>query len=372
MPSRQEFRRRYRLLQELMAAEGLAALVLVSNASAEGRGFHRYLTNIHLTSRQALGVLLPGADPIILAGNKSMQWRVRQESGIEDVRITTSSGAEVANILASNGIRSGSVGIAGLETLLRVGDYLDISLTLPDVILFDVTEHVEAILVEKSPEELDLMRESGAAADAGLEAFTRALAVGVTQFAAVAEVERVMRARGSYDTLMLMSSGPTNPFLDTPSDRVFAAGDSVICSVEVEGRHGYWIERAGMYSFGEPSELQRRLYDSCLRSLQAAAAALVPGNTAAAVARAAEDIIAADGFQVGIWSGHGIGLNVIEGLAIGQDDHTVLREGMTVALHPHVKAADGLHSAYLSETFGVSANGGVSFSTVPHEFVVVG
>jgi Xaa-Pro aminopeptidase len=372
MLSRVEFRRRYNRLQGYLAQESLQAVLLVSAASIERRGYHRYLTNVHLTSRQSVGIVLAHTSPVMLVENESQQWRVRNESGLEDVRNVPHCGTEAAKTLSAHGVRSGVVGIAGMNKIMQIGDYLELAGSLPDVELRDVTAEVDYILSEKSCEELELMRESGVVADAGLETFTRVVAIGKTQREAVAEVERTVRARGAYATLMLMSAGPTTAFLDAPSGRKFAAGDAVTCSVELEGPSGYWVERAGMYSLGEPSDTLKRLHNSCVRALHAGAEALMPGNTAGDVARAVESHVEADGFHVGMWSGHGIGLNVRECCGISRDDVTVLREGMTIALHPHVQDGDGVQSAYISETFAVSARGGVSFSGLPQEFMIVG
>jgi Xaa-Pro aminopeptidase len=58
-------------------------------------------------------------------------------------------------------------------------------------------------------------------------------------------------------------------------------------------------------------------------------------------------------------------MTMIEHPRIGEGNETELRENMVVSMHPHAITADERTCLYMQDTWLVTRDGGVPFSTVP-------
>jgi len=184
----------------------------------------------------------------------------------------------------------------------------------------------------------------------------------------VGEVERVMRGQGIYDTMILLSPGP---YLREPANHIFRAGDFIMFSIELAGPEGYWVEQGGMFMLGEPSKTHQALFTICHDAIATARGMLVPGGSVAAISKKIEAMLKDAGFQIGIWGGHGIGLDVLELPLILPHDPGILGEDMVIAIHPHVVDRETDLGAYVSEVCVVTKSGGRRMSQLPHQIRIV-
>jgi Xaa-Pro aminopeptidase len=131
-------------------------------------------------------------------------------------------------------------------------------------------------------------------------------------------------------------------------NRELRAGDLVLvhCNSYVDG---YWTDITRTYCLGEPDERQRAMYAAVSEARAAALAAIHPGARAAAVDRAARDVLTrrgfGDEFTHGI--GHNVGFSAISAeypprLHPASDD--VLAVGMTFNIEPaiYIKGYGGM------------------------------
>lgn len=120
--------------------------------------------------------------------------------------------------------------------------------------------------------------------------------------------------------------------------RLLASGDLVLvhCNSYIDG---FWTDVTRTFCLGEPDGRQRRLYEAVLSSRAAALAAACPGIRAAAVDRAARDVLEEYGlgplFKHA--AGHGVGFAAIDHNAhprIHPASDDVLEVGMTFNIEP--------------------------------------
>ncbi len=365
MTELEEAKRRHDLVRMGMKKAGLELLLVASDWKHKGN--LRYLAGRILWSRWAYMIFRADGDPILVTVAPSQRHWALKEGWIRDVRFSHEPITEVARLLKQLGAR-GRVGIAELNDTMRVADYRYLQKEFPAVEFFDASEVVARPRAIKTAEELKGVTHSAQIADDAFECFARLLKPGLGHWEIVGEVERIMRGRGVYDTMILLSAGP---YLREPTNHIFRAGDFVMFSIELAGPEGYWVEQGGMFVLGEASRKHRALFTACDEAIATARGMLVPDGSVAGISKKIEAMLKDAGFQIGIWGGHGIGLDVLELPLILPHDPGTLSEDMVIAIHPHVVDPETDLGAYLSEVCVVTKSGGRRLSRLPHEIRVV-
>jgi len=354
-------------LAALAAEEGLAAIIVASDWRYKGN--LRYFTDRVLWSRWAYVVVRPEAEPVLVCVSPSQQYWARREGTIQDVRFAHHAPIlEVISLLKDTVQPGDGVGIAGLGEIMQPSDFLLLQSEFPQIDFKDATSIVDRMRMLKSTEERDAAQRTMAIAEEAYALFLERLSPGVSHWTIVGEVERVLRGSGSYDTMILLSTGP---YLREPARATFAAGDVVMFSIELAGPEGYWVERGGTFAIGEADDGVRRLYQTCYDALKAAETLIQPGAKAAEVAEGVDKVLASSGFKKGIWGGHGIGLDVVEPPILLPDNSGLIEPHSLVAYHPHVLDPEREIGAYISDTYFVSESETIPLAQIPHELTCV-
>lgn len=364
--------RRWALLSEAMSAEGLDALVFVSNDHRGHKGGLRYVADYRLVHRFGYAVLRPDED-VVLVLPASMQAGPKGEWA-ERFRFERDTAAGVASELGA----AERVGIVGLRQIMRVEELDALRAHLPSAELEDASELFERVRMVKSREEIQGVAE---AAEIGDRCFDRLLEVvrpGITDRLINAELTRVCLAERGDDPLFLTMyaeprPGESTPAVSAPEDRVLRPADLLQFSIELIGPTGYWIELSRMVTFGGSNGYEA-LNEAIGRAMGAGRGAMLPGRPLIGVQRAVAGALEEAGLRPAYWSGHGIGLDVIESPWIGEEfaqtsdaspeSSRAVEEGMVLALHPHV-AAEGPLFGYMADTVVVEAEGARAMSRHP-------
>ncbi|MDR7468124.1 MAG: M24 family metallopeptidase [Armatimonadota bacterium] len=374
MASDVERRRRERRLREEMEREGYDALLLIGRDGMWSRGYIRYLTDFHLWGGTAYLVFPLHAEPILLLGSNSMAHWARKAGWVQDVRVATSGLVEAVARSVRERKVDGRLGVCGLHRLMSYGDAQALAAELPGVILTDATEVIERVRVIKSDEEIAGLAETCRIAAEAMGRFRDVLAPGRTEREVVAEAWKVLRERGVVDGIAHITTEDP-PFIRPPSDRRLEREDVVKFSMEVTGPSGYCEELAAVFSFQEPPEEQRRMFDTTVKAVRLARTMLRPGVRAAEVVAAVEAAFRQDGWDPlhrVIWDAHGIGLDVIEPPLLTGDSQATLQAGMAISLHPGLTYGARRLGFYLQDNHIVSEGGAVPMAGWPDVWTVVG
>ena len=121
------------------------------------------------------------------------------------------------------------------------------------------------------------------------------------------EIEHVIRAHGTGTRWS--SSAPARTSCERPTVDPFEPGDLLTVFVEIVGPTGYWIELGRLVAVGELDAKREQLAETCLAAARAAEGELVAGRTAGDPARAIDAVAEAAGLRIGIWHGHGVGVD---------------------------------------------------------------
>lgn len=381
MPSHAERDRRWAALDRLIAEQGWDALILGGNDYRGHKGSLRWVGDYNLHHRSGHAVKIPGRAPtLVISGN--MEGARRAEADwIEDYRFPASIGQGLVDVLRETP-KIERVGVAGLGQILKVDEYLALIEAFPGTEFVDATHDFDRVRQAKSAEEIRGSEESAYILD---QAFSRLLQIarpGITEREIGAEMYREIYRLGGEDPLFLtmhhdvFQDGKQYSSFGPPRNRVLRPHDVHTFSFEIIGPSGYWTELSRPVTFAPPSEAQRRLVRAVFAGMSAAQQALLPGVTPSDVQRAVIAAVEAHGATSTYWSGHSIGIDVLEypwiGLDVVEDDtntgEETIGENNVITIHPMLIDEEHGVSGYASDVYVVEAGGARKLSEHPSGF----
>ena len=241
---------------------------------------------------------------------------------------------------------------------------------LPGMKLTDGDAVMQAARRIKFPEEIALLEEACAIAEAVTQSAVDAVKPGVRETDVVAEAMHTLYRLGGempHVTTPFVASGERMaPPQRSASDKILRDGDVVFVDIGAMWS-GYFGDMGRTVICGKPSRRQQEVYTAVHEALAAATATMAAGRTnddvAAAVRAVATKHELADHF-ISLFIGHGIGMGSNEPPYIGESlpgaETVVLEEGMTFAVEPliWVPGVRGGAGVRLEDTILVTADGG--------------
>lgn len=227
--------------------------------------------------------------------------------------------------------------------------------------LVPMTGVVEAERRIKDEGEIEAMALACRIADQALAEVAPLLGDGLTEAEVRNRLETRMRELGasgpSYETIV--ATGPRNASLPhhRPTDTPIEQGHTVIIDVGalVDGYHS---DMTRTYVVGEPSSLQKELYDVVLTAQRAGVEAVRAGMSVKELDGVCRGIIAEAGY--GEWfthgTGHGVGLLIHEDPFVNRAGDAILQVGDVVTVEPGVYR-EGFGGVRIEDLVVVTGNG---------------
>jgi Xaa-Pro dipeptidase len=347
--SREEYAERLRRARELMAKQGLDALLLSSLANVV------YLTGYRSqlfvsTFRPFLALIPLNSDPVLLLPD--LELGVGQEvSPIADIRpwgrvagsIAPTGIAAAALVIKEKGLAGGRIGIeqgAGMRLGMGLDQFDELKALVPDAAWINSASLLWELRKVKSPAEVACLREAQRITDAAYHACLDYAREGVNELDLLRVLGMKMMEEGA-DTpgMQIITSGParykmTNPW---PTDRKLEKGDMVIFDIGAVYK-GYWADITRGFFIGEVSTRQREFYEAAKEITRVTVEAVRPGVTCASVDAVADQAITERGYKDYVLhrTGHSLGLEVHELPSIAPGDETILQPGMVVTIEPGI------------------------------------
>jgi len=349
-----------------MEEHGMDALIFAANDYRGHKGALRWIADVNLAHRSGNAVKFRGEEPtVVLSGSLSGQRRPAS-AWVNDYRFPGTIGQGLIDVLAER--PTSRVGVVGLGQVMKVDEYLALRTGHPDVEFIDWSDEFEVLRAVKSPLELRGAEESAYILD---QCFARLLEIarpGITEREIAAEMHRVGHLLGGEDPLFLtmhtdyVDDAP-HPTFGAPRDRVLRPHSVLAFSYEIVGPLGYWTELSRMVTFAPPSADDERIARAVTRGIRAGASRLKVGVRPSEVQHEVLAAVEAEGGKTSYWSGHSLGLDVLESPWVGLDvvedgDQSVempIGDGFVMTLHPMV--TDGHSTGYMADTFIVSDDG---------------
>jgi Xaa-Pro aminopeptidase/Xaa-Pro dipeptidase len=347
-----EAERRYGLVRDAMARDGLDAVVVSGSEYSGFEGAVTYLSGFTIVHRYAYVVLPLEGEPAIVFPSEARYVGEHGTTWIEEQVFVDRPGEWIADRL-----RGKRVGVYGIDYVMAVRDFRALDAAV-DVVPWDVEfDHARAV---KSEAELESVRDSVRINAQGFHVFREAWAPGRTAAEVMAPAEAYFVAEGCGRlTMNMVLQGPE--FLLARDDLVL--GEFTLPSLEIAGPGGHWVEVSR--ALGTPGDEERRMLEAYVEYFEAAKEAMRPGATAHDVHRAVAKGFTDRGWHLGHVTGHSIGMTMIEHPRIGEGVDTELAAGMVFSMHPHVIGADGRTCLYMQDTWLVTEQGGEPLAGLP-------
>jgi len=289
-----EYGQRWERVQEACREAGLDGLVAISRCGAIPDSYAdvMYLANHYdpfvlcqdiprwWVGRSHAGVVVPlDGEPVLVIDIPD--WR-RDLVAVDDVRLSFNVPTGVAEVVKEFGFADKRLGFAGGHAML-VSPYRHLVDALPDAELVPADDLMEGIRVQKSPAELDLLREAGEIGSEVMRVMMEAaLKPGTTEGEAVAAgMDIAVKAPVNvYD--VAVASGPNSLYytwgrLPSWTSRSLEKGD--FFHIDTYGAHeGY------LYDFsrtcvvgGKPTSEQCEVLEASIDAIEAGIEAIAPG-----------------------------------------------------------------------------------------------
>ncbi len=315
-----------------MGAAGLDALLVWKDENV------RYLTDLRpqliagKTTALNGALLFPSAAPILFCSGGELD-RVRQTMPwiaeahavpiVEERSLVEGMVREILMpVLAAHGLTRRGARL-GLDEANMVF-YRALSTAAPEVRIEDGDTPMQLARRIKLPEEVALLEEATALADAVTASATAAVAEGRREADIAAEgMHTLFRLGGEYAHVMtpFVASGEhMAPPHRISSDKLIRNGDLVFIDIGACW-NGYFGDMARTVACGRPSRRQREIYTAVYDALQAGIAELRPGRTNADAAAAFHRGASAHGLSdrfLSLFIAHGVGIGANEPPYIGE------------------------------------------------------
>lgn len=385
--SREEYRRRYKLLWREMDEAGFDALLVYGDSASNGGNLANvfYLTG-YKDPLFSYVLLRPGQEPALLISNPLYLPHARLMAAVESVEaLGWDPGKHLVDALTVAGVASGRIGLAGVrgiqQSSLPHEHMRRMTAELPRATWLDGTALVQSARRLKSAEEVRLLRRGAELTDATVEALYRDGCAGMSECQLAGLVYGAAFGGGGEQRLTFIGSTRMDrPDLvfprQSPAQRRIGAGDVVLTELST-GYGGYAGQIHRALVVGEPSPQYRELFDVAREVYDRSLEALGPGRTDEDLRRAAAPVIE----RSGVWTMdalvHGWGLTIepprldVTARATIQrpQEPTVFAPGMVLVLQPHVLSQDRRRGLQLGSLVVITENGAEALQKYPMEWV---
>ncbi|MEQ8292051.1 MAG: Xaa-Pro peptidase family protein [Roseovarius sp.] len=338
-----EYKGRVARAQARMAEEGLGALLLTTEP--EVRYFTGFLTRFWESPSRPWFLVVPvEGKPIAVI--PSIGAALMASTWVEDIRTWAAPDPEDDGVsLLAGTLREvgGPVGVPShIETHLRMplADFTRVQ-AASGLAFGDDRGIVAELRAVKSAAEIGRIAES---CDVAARAFARVgeiAAPGVTLAQVFRDFQRLLLEEGADWVPYLAGGAGPDGYADviSPATEVPLAEGDVLMLDTGAVRDGYFCDYDRNFAIGRASEGQRAAHGRLIEAVQAGLEVARAGVRADEVWQA---MAAVTGGGEGAGRlGHGLGMQLTEGLSLTAKDRTVLQPGMVITLEPGVEIVPG-------------------------------
>lgn len=361
-----EFEARTQGAQALMAQQGLAGMLLMSEPDV--RYFSGFQTLFWQSPTRPWFLFVPATGKPI-AVIPEIGAALMRQTWLDDIRTWSAPAPDddgislLTELLSPFAKAKARIGVMkGHETQFRMplGDWERLIAALPGLDIADVTELVQGLRMVKSTAEIEKLSHICAI---GSATFARVPEV-MSQGMALEDVFRTFRrealGQGADDAPYVVGAADQGGYVDVispPSRRPLQVGDVLMLDTGLTW-DGYFCDFDRNWAIGRADDAARRAYDVLWRATEAGIAAARPGNTCRDLFNAMSAVISElddSGGDIGRL-GHGLGMQLTEQPSHASFDTTVLTENMVLTIEPSLSYGDGLMMVH-EEDIVVGADG---------------
>jgi Xaa-Pro aminopeptidase len=386
--------RRWNAVRALMREERIDAIVVPNNTghSTDYQANARYLTHVGGGGDADVAAVFPlDGDVTAIANRTNISWHQGIQSWTQDLRNAGRDyGKTTVERLKELGVERGRIGVAGLGPGTRTpmgtilhGFYTQLVQAFPNAELVDATRILDRVRYVKSREELDVLTESEAIIEQGIEAKIAHAQAGAVDWSVWAEVMAALVRNGSelpVHTQWVSGKSVKTP-IPRPTLRRLEHGDLICAEIEASVI-GYRAQAMQPVFVGvadpvhvELMKLQREIFNRVFERLR-------PGVTVGELLALTERLGTELAPRTGPTAGATASLNM-HGRGQGDDGPLVtpaqrrpeqlgvpLLENMVFIFKPYVRTHDDSEVCTWGDTVVVTPAGGKRLGKRPHDLAV--
>ncbi|WP_199173568.1 Xaa-Pro peptidase family protein [Sporosarcina sp. P3] len=313
-------------LRKLLKEQQLDALVITNPYN------RRYMTNFTGSAGTAI---VSQDDAVFITDFRYMGQANDQLSGYRIVQHTGTMIQEIANQ-----VKEMKIDTLGFEKEDLSYSQFEVYNEHIKAKLVPVAGLIEKLRLIKTPEEITVLKQAAAIADAAFVYICSVIQAGKTELEIANELEFFMRKQGatssSFDIIVASGERGALPH-GVASDKVIETGDLVTMDYGAL-YNGYISDITRTVAIGEPSAKLREIYEVTLRAQELGVEQIKPGMTGIEADAITRDYIKSKGYgeAFGHSTGHGIGMEVHEAPALSFRSKTVLEPNMAVTVEPGI------------------------------------
>jgi len=325
---------RLKRAQQLVAANGLDAILVTPGPDL------RYLTGYDAVPLERLTCLVVPATGPASVVVPLLEQAAAAASPIGAAGLPIHPWAESEDPYALVATLLPRAGRVGLDDHMRAAKVLGLRAAMPGFEQLLAGPVTSGLRMRKTADEVQALREAGAAIDEVHARVAEWLKPGRTEAEVGRDISEAILAAGHATVdFVIVASGPNgaSPHHEV-SDRVIERGDPVVVDIGGTMPSGYCSDSTRTYAVGEPPSEFLATYEVLRAAQEAACRWARPGVSAASVDRAAREVIEASGYGDAFIhrTGHGIGLETHEEPYIVAGNELVLEAGMAFSVEPGI------------------------------------
>jgi Xaa-Pro aminopeptidase len=343
-----EYEERLARAQTLMAAHDLSAMLLTTEA--EIRYFTGFLTRFWESPSRPWYLVVPATGKPV-AVIPSIGAALMAQTWVDDIRTwrapdPADDGVSLLSDTLNEIAGTGRIGIpSGPETYLRVPQsdwgWIKSATVGRFVSDYGITARLRAV---KSDAEVTNIETACAIAGRAFARLPQIAAQGSALSDVFRGFQRLLLEEGADWVPYLAGGADRDGYGDVispASDRPLAQGDILMLDTGAVF-DGYFCDYDRNFAIGPASPTARDAHARLIDAVNAAADIARPGATAAQLFHAMDKVVTggAGGSDAGRL-GHGLGMQLTEGLSLIATDPTVLAAGMVLTLEPGINTVDG-------------------------------
>jgi Xaa-Pro aminopeptidase len=192
----------------------------------------------------------------------------------------------------------------------------------------------------KTAEEIANAREATRIAELGYARMLEIARPGISEDELAAEIRWYTKTLGAEDNFLLLCAGTRNPAVAPSNGRIMQGGDILVAEITPSYR-GQLAQICRTVTLGPAGAELKDKYGLLVRAMNEGIRAAVPGAPMAAVCRAINAVLEAEGYGEYCHPphirrrGHGLGFGSIRPGDVSLDNDTMLQEGMVFMIHPN-------------------------------------
>ncbi len=345
-----EYRARLKRAQMLMADSDLDALFLTTEA--EIRYFTGFLTRFWESPTRVWMLIVPAVgDPIAMIPQIGVH--LMAQSWITDIRSWNAPDySDDGHALAADTLRSVTRSGARIGVPCGIESHLHLPLDTWDALRAALPTHqfvsddgtMAKLRAVKSPAEIAKIRQSCQIANRAFDRVAEIAGVGVPLSSVFRDFQRLCLEEGA-DWVSYLAGGAgqggygdvISPAGPTPLQN----GDVLMLDTGLV-RDGYFCDFDRNFAIGSAHDDTHAAYERLLLACDAGFAAAKPGASASGLFDVMHEVLCTGGWSsAGGRLGHGLGMQLTEGLSLIAQDQTVLLPGMVLTLEPGIVTPSG-------------------------------